>query len=294
MGALFRRRGWLKTHRTIQTETIHLISAEEVLMQIQGSQMTDQPQGKGKGQLFWRLERMARPPMYFLGALHFGSAEMYPLSESVLAAYRNCDTLVFETDLAKVASAEFHNRMDKDGHLEENDHLRNHVKAETWQALVSHAVRLGYTAEYIDRLRSWYCGTLLTSAALRETGLSSHLGVDGFIFQQAYYSGRRLFFLETPEHQLELLETINANEDESFIQNIIAELDNMPVFTRQMLELWLSGDAEALGELISKGFSECQPLQERILRERNRLWLEKFKQLNEAGNSIFISIMLLQ
>ena len=132
------------------------------------------------------------------------------------------------------------------GRQPDGSRLSNNLKQDTWNRLSAISLKLGYSPEYIDTLQSWYCASVLTSAALRMAGLNSHLGIDGFIFQRSVMEQRPIICLETPQKQLELLASINPETDEIFIQHTIHELADMAKFSHEMLEYWLDGNSKAV------------------------------------------------
>lgn len=237
-------------------------------------------------QLFWRAQKNGAPPLSFFGALHFGTPEMYPLPLIVEEAFRDCDIAAFETDLGAIASPAFHALMAKTGTLPEGQSLADQLSAETWQGLCQRAQSLGHHHSSISRFRSWYCASLLTSSALQLSGMASQLGVDSYLFARAKAQDKIILCLEQPDEQLQLLSSINSVSDDEFIQNTLAEIDNMPAFTQHMLQIWLRGDADGLAALICSGFEGNNALQKRMLQTRNRNWFQQLHAANHDGKAI--------
>lgn len=242
--------------------------------------------------LFWECRHPKRPPMYFYGALHFGTPEMYPLPPQVEHAYELCDAVAFETDLDAISGIDFHNRLRTLGTTRDGDRLSDALSPETWSALAQTARELGYQPEYIDGCQSWYCASLLTSAALQRAGLASHLGIDGFIFSRATgtISPRKIITLETPETQLALLSGINNESDEDFINATIREVNDMDKFSHSLLKLWLDGNAAKLAALVSENFRTDNRQQSRMLTKRNRCWKNILADVNRAAQSVLTVI----
>ncbi|HQL09001.1 MAG TPA: TraB/GumN family protein [Lentisphaeria bacterium] len=237
-------------------------------------------------QLLWRAQKNGALPLFFFGALHFGTPEMYPLPQIVEDAFRDCGVTAFETDLGTIASPAFHALMAKAGTMPEGHSLAGQLSADTWQGLCQRAQSLGYHDSTISRLRSWYCASLLTSSALQLSGMASQLGVDSYLFARAKAQDKIILCLEQPDEQLQLLSSINSASDDEFIQNTLAEIDNMPAFTQHMLQIWLRGDAAELAALISSGFEGNNALQKRMLQTRNRSWFQQLHAANHEGKAV--------
>jgi uncharacterized protein YbaP (TraB family) len=170
--------------------------------------------------------------------------------------------------------------------MPEGQTLTDQLNPETWQGLCRRAHSLGYHDSSISHLRSWYCASLLTSSALQLSGMASQLGVDSFLFARARAQDKTILCLEQPDDQLQLLSSINSASDDEFIQNTLAEIDNMPAFTQQMLQIWLRGDAAELATLICSGFEGNNALQKRMLQSRNRNWFQQLHNANHEGKAI--------
>ena len=236
--------------------------------------------------LFWTAKLPELPPLHFFGALHFGTEEMYPLPQMLEDAYLADDAIAFETNLGELSTPRFNAMMTDMGRQPNGSHLSQNLKAETWNSLSAISLKLGYSPEYIDTLQSWYCASVLTSAALRLAGLNSHLGIDGYIFQRSVMEQRPVICLETPQKQLELLASINPETDEVFIQHTIRELADMAKFSHEMLEYWLDGNAKGLARLVADGFENNNELQKLMLEDRNRQWFDKLHSANLQNMSV--------
>lgn len=233
-----------------------------------------------------QLTRQGHGTITLFGALHFGTADMFPLPDNLLDAYRTARTVAFETDLGELASPAFNNAMRELGSQPPEHSLQDDLSPKIWQDLLSVAESLGYYETTLAPCKPWYCASLLTSAALRQAGLSSYLGIDAFLFRQAQQDDKDILCLETPQRQLDLLSQINHKTNDDFIRQTIAELRDMPSFSAKMLRLWLEQNAEALAELIADGFADNSDLQQNMLDCRNRLWYQKLDQAAHNGHHV--------
>ena len=236
--------------------------------------------------LFWTAKLPELPPLHFFGALHFGTEQMYPLPQVLEDAYQADDAIAFETNLGELSTPRFNAMMTDMGRQPNAARLSQNLKPETWNSLSAIALKLGYSPDYIDTLQSWYCASVLTSAALRLAGLNSHLGIDGYIFQRSVIEQRPVICLETPQKQLELLASINPETDEIFIQHTIRELADMAKFSHEMLDYWLDGNAKGLARLVADGFENNNELQKLMLEDRNRQWFDKLHSANLQNMSV--------
>ena len=240
--------------------------------------------------MFWTAIRPGSPPVAFFGVLHFGTPDMYPLPASVEDAYAAADLVAFETDLRQVSSPAFAAAIQARGALPPDESLSRKLTAGTWQRLQTTAAGLGYSSPLLGTLAPWYCSSTLTSAALRRNGLASALGLDTYLFSRASAENKEVHCLETPEQQLALLASINAESDETLILNLLDELDAMPDFSRHLLALWRQGAAAPLARLIGRSFAGHPDQRERMLRDRNEAWFSQLDHLNGQGHRVFVAV----
>ncbi len=240
--------------------------------------------------LLWTATRTGRPPIAFLGVLHFGAPDMYPLPDTVEGAYAAADLVAFETDLRQISAPAFAAAIGQRGALPPEDALPRKLTATTWERLQAAAAKLGYSAALISTLAPWYCASTLTSTALRRSGLASALGLDSFLFSRTAADAKETLCLETPEQQLDLLASIQAGSDEALILNMLDELDAMPDFSRRLLALWRQGAAQPLARLIGRSFAGQPDQREQMLQQRNRNWFSQLEHQNRLGRRILVAV----
>lgn len=236
--------------------------------------------------MMWKAVKEGHGTMTFFGALHFGTTDMYPLPQPLVDAIEQAHTAAFETNLQELSSPSFSTRLQEMGKQPEEIHLHDNLSAETWNQLTLIATNLGYTAEFIDSLKPWYCASLLTSSALRISGLDNYTGVDSYIYNWASGLNKNILPLETTERQLELLSSISNKTDEEFIRQTIDEINDMKNFSSRMLKLWLNSNPDGLAELITEGFADNDDLQKQMLDQRNYYWFSCLDQASQNNTSV--------
>lgn len=224
------------------------------------------------------------------GVLHFGVASMYPLPTQVEKAYADADLVAFESDMRQMATPEFAAIIQARGTLPPGESLADSLTPDTWERLQAKARQLGWFPEQLAGRAAWHCASLLTSAALRQNGLSANLGLDTYLFQQTIMDGKELFCLESPEQQLQMLLTMQTESPEMMILGLLEELEAMAELSGKLLKLWTNGDAEGLSEVIQRNFSSLPHQREQLLYQRNQAWLELLLPLLKQGRKILVAV----
>lgn len=113
-------------------------------------------------------------------------------------------------------------------------------------------------------------------------------GVDRTLLTVADSEDLEVIGLETYGEQLSLFDTL-SEEAQSDLLNGVAE-----AHARQsengMLEAWVTGDAEAMGEQVNASLAGSPELRQVLLVDRNHDWTVQIIRLIDAGRSPFVAV----
>jgi uncharacterized protein YbaP (TraB family) len=155
---------------------------------------------------FWKVTG-ADGTAYLLGSLHFGTAEMYPLSAPVNEAFERADQLVVEIDLGAMDPFAMLQWVSTEGAYTDGTTLADHVSSQVWTVLGQRAQQYGIPLELLAVQRPWLAAFTLTAMALGRKGFEEDLGVDRHFLSRA--SGRiPVIELEGFDYQMGLLASV--------------------------------------------------------------------------------------
>jgi len=224
----------------------------------------------GEG-LFYRLQG-AGGAGWLLGSLHFGSDDLYPLSEPLQRAFARSDRLLVEVDLLALDSAEVARVVSGAGHYAERDALRRHVPEMLWQDLVGAARGLDMPVRSIEQQHPWLAALTLTTRFLERSGLRADRGVDRHFLLRARRAGMRVVELESFEQQIALLSGLPEAEQVLMLQDTLARIEAGTTLAMELLDAWRTGDRERLRGLLLGGVGSGErgrALMRRLLDVRN-------------------------
>src|SRR5690606_31645856 len=112
---------------------------------------------------------------YLLGSVHLLPETAQPLPSGLERAYREADSLVFETDLEALGSAEMQQQLLA---AAAGRPLREMPAPSLHAAVQARASELGLGAAVCDPYAAWFCAMLLELAEFRRGGFTAEHGID--------------------------------------------------------------------------------------------------------------------
>src|SRR6187551_2030498 len=81
-----------------------------------------------------------RSAVYLLGSMHFLKKEFYPLAKPIQDAYQNSAIVVFEADLAEIATPAAQLKLSKAGRYPAGETLKQNISSKAYATLQSYLV----------------------------------------------------------------------------------------------------------------------------------------------------------
>ncbi len=209
--------------------------------------------------------------MLLLGSIHALPAEAYPLAAAIEEAYERSAVVAFETDLDGLAEAG--ERLLEAGTLPEGESLTGLIGPELGRRLSAVLAGSGLPAGALERHRPWFAALTLTQLELMRVGFAAEHGVDLHFWRRAAADGKRRIALETVEHQVEALTSLEGEDGVALLASTLDELREVETLLGRVAAAWQAGRVEEVGELLGEGMAEHPGLMRRLVDDRNLAWL---------------------
>lgn len=233
--------------------------------------------------------------VYLLGSIHVGEEEMYPLHSTVEEAFEASDVLVMEIDLDNLDEMAVAQEMMAYAMYDDGTTMRDEIPEETFEELLSYAEPLGIGEEILELFRPWYGTMLLTEIAVEESGLSQEYGVEQYFLDQK--GEREVLGLEEISDQLLPFTLLSRESQQLYLEETLAEMENVEVQLREMIDRWTEGDLEYFEALRRESIEEVetesyQRTQIALLDDRDQNMAEKIQDLleNDQDQTYFIVV----
>jgi len=227
----------------------------------------------------WQVSKAGRQ-LYIAGTVHMLAPEQYPLPSAFATAYQQADSLVLETDIRELNTPKGIQLLMQHARYQDGRTLQQVLSAGTYQQLAAFASEQGVNLTTLNSFKPDFVLLTIMQVALQKAGMAGE-GVDLHFLQRAQTDAKPLLFLETIEQQLSLLLNASASNEEQFVQQNLAQMNDMDSQLTQIISAWRSGDTTALASLAMAFTDTPQGKQfyDTLLVQRNKNWLPQLIQM---------------
>lgn len=237
----------------------------------------------------WQV-RSNKSQIYILGSIHFLKKDNYPLKNAIEKAFDGSHKLVFEIDLKNADHATVqHLTLEKGAHRD-GVTLQQEVSPETYSLAEKRAKELGIEIRALSPLKPWLVALTLTALKLQKLGFSPSSGVDRYLAERAMKSGKPTAGLETAAFQIGLLDRLSRREQEAMLRQTLTEMELVDKGLERIVRSWASGDVDALEELLLSGMRGYPEVHQKIIVDRNRLWLPQIEKMLEESETTLVVV----
>lgn len=224
----------------------------------------------------WEVSRDGAS-IYLLGSVHVLRPESYPLNEALYEAFDAAEVVAFEVDLG--AAAEAAPMMMARGIFQGGQTLQTALPPDVYDDLAGRLGTLGMPIQSVAPMKPWLVGLTLNALSLQQVGFDPQLGVDMHFYQRGVRQGKRVIGLETMEDQINVFDSLTAEQQVEFLRGTLDEMDRATGQMEEIATVWATGDIERLSEMLNESLKDQPELTEKLLFERNRNWIPKIEEL---------------
>lgn len=232
---------------------------------------------------------------YLFGTIHVGIPTFFPLDAEVTQAFSSAARLVVEFDVRN--SGPLQAALQKHGLYGAGDTLDRHLSRDSLSRLQQTLQRFHMSFEQIRHMKPWLAMNVLMMLDLERNGYLSQNGIDFFLLTNA--GTKTVQELETAEYQMSLYDSMGAAEQEQYLRENLAELDDGSMLerTRALIDAWGSANGEALEKLLRESLEEktvsSEFTRQVLLDKRNPEMADRIETLLKSGEPTFVAVGLL-
>lgn len=259
----------------------------------------------------WVLEDENGAVIYFLGSIHIGNEDMYPLPDYVTDAYGKSDYLAVECD---VVAYEKESESWNDEQLlayqlqyiyTDGTTAADHMTTETYSACEEYFTQngiltsSGLTIDELNMLHISLWQQLLTDYILENTNFDYSYGIDRHFLAKADGDGKKILEIESIESQTALtFEIPDSVYSDSLYSMVSADMDSNTFQYEYMIDLYKRGRDDllaaqsALSDLLTvdNESGDYEYYNKIMLTDRNELMKERAKEYLSDGKKVFFVV----
>lgn len=145
----------------------------------------------------------------------------------------------------------------------------------------------------LERMRPWLAALVLTVTPLVQAGMDPNQGVDKQLKARMIKAGKPVDGLETADQQLRILADMPETLQLDMLRQTFREIEEGPKKLRELIDVWKSGDTQAIARLESTDLQRESPeLYKQLIVDRNKAWAQTIaKRLHDpAGGTSIIAV----
>lgn len=225
---------------------------------------------------------------YLLGSIHLLPESARKLPPALETAYELSEELVFESDLASLASPELQRQLLVAAKSAQP--LKATLPAPLHERLRRRAEAVGLPLQLCEGFKPWFCALSLELFNLQSQGFRPELGLDQRYYQRALTDNRPVHSLEAPAEHLALFTQMPEAEGQEFLASMLVQMETREGTPAELLELWRSGDGSRLEALVVEWKQKSPAVYERLLARRNRQWQQRLQPLLQGERPLLVIV----
>jgi len=229
--------------------------------------------------------------IWLFGSVHVLPPDLAWRGPHVSEAFAAAEEFVTETDTGDEAQQSFASLAARYGALPPGRTLSQLLGDSDQGRLIDAARELGLDAGALNRQRPWLAALQLSTAYAIRAGHRPEAGVEAVLGADARASGKRLWFLETPEQQIRTLADLPEQDELHFLRLTLRDLERGAGAMSAMDEAWARGDVATLEALLDAEWEAAGPtIHAALITNRNRDWAEQIERRLDGSGRVFIAV----
>ncbi|MCB1099029.1 MAG: TraB/GumN family protein [Verrucomicrobiae bacterium] len=203
-----------------------------------------------------------------MGSMHVLRPQDHPLPVSYGRAFELADAVIFELD-----SAVDQTLVQKHTTYADGSTLQEHLPADLYERASAAAERAGISMKEMANKRVYLLAQGLAGSVLGRAGFTRSWGVEAQLRDKAAQAGKPVFGFEMAEDQLSVFSSLSADREEALLRQTLDEMEKRPDYGLRGIELWKTGDVDALAALREESKVSDPELARTLFEDRHARWL---------------------
>lgn len=239
----------------------------------------------------WKVSK-GKNYFYLGGTIHLLTADDHPLPDEYSVAYKDSNTIIFETDLIATETPEFQTKLMAAMTYSDERTLASELTPGTYRKLEEFMALRQVPIANFSTFQPWGVSLIVTMLEYQRLGMMPNYGVDSYFNNLALADSKQTLGLETPEEQLSFLTSMAVIDPNKSIEYTLRDLEHLPEFIQLMKKSWLNGDLEALSThaFVVQMKMEFPEMYDTIVTSRNKAWMKQLPSLVDDNNKEFVLV----
>ncbi len=210
--------------------------------------------------------------LYIGGTIHLLRDSDKPFPPEYERAYKESETVVFETDFVELQKPETQQAIMAKGMYAEGRTLEDVLSEDAYRQLSDYCEASGLPLEQLNQFKPSMVLLTIMGVELQKTG-ALQKGIDMHYHARATEDQRTIDGLETVTEQIDMLTSMGEGYESAYIIYNLSEMEHITESFDKLVKAWKVGDDSTLTDMFIVEFKRDFPkLFDLILADRNAKW----------------------
>jgi uncharacterized protein len=144
--------------------------------------------------------------------------------------------------------------------------------------------------EMFDRMETWAASFTLLGVQFQTLGVEGEQGVEAVLRRSFAASGKPIDQLETNHEQLGFFDRLPESAQRQLLEGAIEQPETMRSQFKDMLQAWLSGDVDKIGNAFNRDLQNSPELKAALLTRRNWNWSQWIERRMAQPGSVMVAV----
>ncbi|QJU59519.1 TraB/GumN family protein [Sphingomonas sp. AP4-R1] len=146
-------------------------------------------------------------------------------------------------------------------------------------------------APFLDGLKSWAAGVVLTSVALGDIGLKPGAdGVEPQVTKLFRAANKPVEGLETAASQLAYFDALPESAQRTFLAAVLEDPKDARAEFDRMVKTWMAGDVKGIEQSFAEEPDFTPELRGLLIRKRDELWAAALAERLKTPGTVFVAV----
>ena len=141
-----------------------------------------------------------------------------------------------------------------------------------------------------DRMETWAASFTLLGAQFQMLGVEGEQGVEAVLRKSFAAAGKPVGQLETNQEQLTFFDRLPEKAQRELLEGAIEKPEEMKQQFAGMLQAWLSGDVNQIGQSFNRDLQNSPELKAALLTRRNYNWSQWIERRMTQPGTVMIAV----
>lgn len=237
----------------------------------------------------WKISS-EKGTLYLQGSIHVLKSDSYPLAPAIEQAYTASDALVLEVDMKEMTAPETQQRIMTKALLPDDRTLDKELDADTYKKLGAACAEAGLPIAMFEKFKPWFASVTLTLVKMQKMGFDPNQGLDKYFYDKATADGKKVIGLESVNFQIDLFDSLSEANPNQYVTRTLTDLVVLEQDIAGLHKAWESGDIDAVGKLVAKGFEGYPEFHKTFVLDRNERWLKTLNGLLKKSKTHMVVV----